>query len=84
MLQRGNVARDHAGDAALELLVPNVGSLSWEAIIEFRDHAGWKEARQRLPEVEDKAAVSDPPIQASSGNGCRRKSPPSSLTPWKI
>ena len=60
MLERGNLVRDHAGHAALELLAPNVGSLTWEAIIEFRDHPGLKEARERLREVEEKAAETDP------------------------
>jgi hypothetical protein len=34
--------------AALEFLVPNVDTLSWEVIAQFREHPGSREARERL------------------------------------
>jgi hypothetical protein len=60
MLERGDASPDYAGGTALELLVPNVGGLPWEAIIEFREHPGSQESRAKLREFEEAAASSEP------------------------
>jgi hypothetical protein len=51
---------DIAGQHALAIEVPNLGVLPWEAVIEFRDHPGSEEARQRLREFELKALNEEP------------------------
>jgi hypothetical protein len=48
------------GATALELLVPNVTELPWEAICEFRAHKGAEEARHLMREFEQRAAESGP------------------------
>src|SRR5215203_964418 len=48
------------GREALGIAVPNVGALPWEAVVEFRDHAGSTEARAMLREFEEKAAHEEP------------------------
>jgi len=48
------------GRLALEIAVPNIGALPWEAVVEFRDHAGSVEARAMLREFERKAASEEP------------------------
>lgn len=53
-----NASRD--GREALSIVVPNVGSLPWEAVVEFRDHGGSAEARAMLREFEEKAAREEP------------------------
>jgi hypothetical protein len=58
MLERGDLEPDHAGATALELLVPNVGGLEWETILEFREHPGTTEARAQLRAFEEAAASS--------------------------
>ena len=44
------------GSDALGILVPNVGGLPWEAVVEFREHGGSAEARAMLREFEERAA----------------------------
>jgi hypothetical protein len=54
---------DHPGLLALEVAVPGLDQLSWEAICEFREHAGNEEARGRLRDAEERVAAgttSDP------------------------
>ncbi|MDQ3658206.1 MAG: hypothetical protein M3338_00835 [Actinomycetota bacterium] len=41
-------------------MVPDVGSLPWEAVVEFREHGGSSEARAMLREFEEKAALEEP------------------------
>lgn len=53
-----NVPRD--GREALSILVPNVGVLPWEAVVEFREHGGSAEARALLGEFEERAAREHP------------------------
>lgn len=52
--------RDPSGEAALGVVVPDVGDLTWEEISEFRDHPGSNEARARLREVEEYAVTQEP------------------------
>ncbi len=42
------------------MLVPNLGSLPWEAVLEFREHQGSAEARAKLREFESRAAEQEP------------------------
>jgi hypothetical protein len=60
MLERDELVPDRAGGFALELLVPNLGSLPWEGIIEFREHPGNDEARAQLRQFEETAAEAGP------------------------
>jgi hypothetical protein len=48
------------GAAALGIVVPDVASLRWDAILEFRDHAASREARGRLRQIEERALSEDP------------------------
>jgi hypothetical protein len=48
------------GAAVLDLLVPNVTELPWEAICEFREHRGATEARHLIGEFERRAARAGP------------------------
>lgn len=59
-LERAGLTVDYAGGVAFELLVPNVGVLPWEAILEFRNHPGHQEARAKLRELEEAAADREP------------------------
>lgn len=56
MVSRRSVMSDHPGSEALGYVVPNVGRLPWEAVVEFRDHPGSREARAQLREFERRAA----------------------------
>lgn len=60
LLNRNGGRPDLAGAHALEVQVPNVGALPWEAIVEFRNHPGNEQARQKLREFEETAAASEP------------------------
>lgn len=60
MLAREDMTPDHSGGSALELLVPNLAGLPWEAIIEFRQHPDTDEARAQLREFEETAAEAEP------------------------
>jgi len=60
MVERRGVKLDCAGSEALEILVPNVGALPWEAVVEWREHSGSAEARGKLREFEQRAAESEP------------------------
>jgi hypothetical protein len=60
VVERGGVQPDFPGDEALSILVPDLGALPWEAIAEFRDHPGSREARAKLREFEERAAVQEP------------------------
>ncbi len=51
---------DPSGKSALSILVPDVATLTWEQITEFRDHAGAVEARGKLREFEERARASEP------------------------
>lgn len=55
MLTTAGVSLDSPGDRALEIWVPGLGGLPWEAILEFRQHPGAAEARHRLRELEREA-----------------------------
>ena len=60
MIRQRGMTFDRPGDKALSILIPNVGSLSWEAIAEFREHPGCVEAREMLRLFELKAAELEP------------------------
>jgi hypothetical protein len=60
MVERRGIVPDRAGSEALDLLVPNVGALPWEAVVEWRDHPGSQEARAKLREFEERAARAEP------------------------
>jgi len=48
------------GRTALSVAAPNVGALPWEAVAEFRDHAGSGEVRVMLREFDKRAAREEP------------------------
>jgi len=60
MVDRHGVNPDYAGSEALSIIAGNVGELPWEAVVEFRDHHGSQEARERLREFERLASEADP------------------------
>jgi hypothetical protein len=60
MIERRGIEPDFAGAEALSILVPNVGPLPWEAILEFREHPGSAEARECLRGFDEKAAREEP------------------------
>jgi hypothetical protein len=45
------------GAESLGFIVPNFSALPWEAVAQFRDHAGAREARERLHEFEADATA---------------------------
>ena len=59
MLRRRGVAAESGGVESLGMIVPNVGGLPWEAVVEFRDHPGSQEARAKLREFDERAAQGD-------------------------
>ena len=59
MVQRHGLAADLAGSGPLAFAVPHVGALPWEAVVEFRDHDGSREARAKLREFDELAARGD-------------------------
>lgn len=60
MIEARGAKPERAGLDALEILVPDLGSLPWEAVFEFRDHPGCAEARAMLGEFEERAATQEP------------------------
>lgn len=60
MLERSGASLDRAGESALAVLVPNLAHLPWEAVLEYRDHAGSVEAREKLRIYDQRAAATDP------------------------
>jgi len=60
MIEHGGAEPDRAGSEALSLIVGDVGTLPWEAVLEFRDHKGSREARDQLREFERLAIESEP------------------------
>jgi hypothetical protein len=54
------MSADPSGVAALGIVVPDVASLSWEAIAEFRDHHGSQEAREKLRAIEERVLTQEP------------------------
>jgi hypothetical protein len=56
MVERRGVRPDLPGSEALSYLIPNLGRLPWEAIVEFREHDGSREARAKLREFDRRAA----------------------------
>lgn len=60
MMQRRGFAADRFGASALGVVVPNVGGLPWEAVVEFRQHPASGEARAMLRKFEEKAVREEP------------------------
>jgi hypothetical protein len=54
------VSADRQGQAVLEIFLPDVAELPWEAINEFREHAGSQDARGKLRSIEERAAMDGP------------------------
>jgi len=59
MVERHGVQSDTAGAEALAFLVPNLGSLPWEAVVEYRDHPASQAAREMLREFDTRAATEE-------------------------
>jgi hypothetical protein len=59
MVERRGIRPESSGASALAIMVPNVGGLPWEAVIEFHDHPGGQEARAKLREFDELAAQGD-------------------------
>ena len=60
-------APEHPGLRALEIVVPGVANLPWEAISEFREHPGSQDARGKLRDIEERALADGPePTEAST------------------
>jgi hypothetical protein len=60
MIERRGGVIDHPGGEALGVVVPNLGSLPWEAVIEFRAHQGSPEARAKLRQFDELPADEEP------------------------
>lgn len=60
MVTRRGIQADLAGSEALSIVVPNLASVPWEAVIEYRDHPGSEDARGRLREFERLAQEEEP------------------------
>ena len=60
MIERGGVEVDLAGSEALGVVLGDIGALPWEAVLEFREHRGSLEARERLREFERLAIEGEP------------------------
>jgi hypothetical protein len=58
MLQRRGW--DPTGTTAVHVAAPNLGALSWEQVLDFRQHPGAGESRQMLTEFERIAATQEP------------------------
>jgi hypothetical protein len=58
------IAPELTGAEALAIQVPNIGALPWEAVVQFREHAGSQEARAKLREFEQRAASDTDPGDA--------------------
>jgi hypothetical protein len=61
MVEPSGLEATATGEIALELFAPDLSEVPWEAVLEFRDHPGSREARDRLREFEQAATASDPP-----------------------
>ena len=53
MIYRRGGTIDYPGGEALDIVVPHLGSLPWEAVMDFRDHQGSCEARALRLRVAD-------------------------------
>jgi hypothetical protein len=60
MVDRRGISPDYAGSEALSIIVGDIGGVPWEAVVEFRDHHGSREAREQLREFERLASEADP------------------------
>jgi hypothetical protein len=60
VFEQAGVAVEPPGGQALEIFAPNLGEVPWEAVCEFREHAGCQEARAKLREFEQRALDAEP------------------------
>jgi hypothetical protein len=60
MVTRASFAPQPSGQAALEVVAPNVGALEWGEIAEFRAHPGAAEARALMFEFDRRAMEQEP------------------------
>jgi len=60
MIQHRGLPLERSGDKALNILVPNLSALSWEAVDDFRSHPGCSEARAMLRMFESNVAELEP------------------------
>jgi hypothetical protein len=59
MIARHAARPVRAGESALSILVPNLATLPWEAVIELREHHGAQEAREALRGFDERAATGE-------------------------
>jgi len=62
-LIHGISANRAPGFAALDIVVPNVSQLSWEEIVELRNHPAWIEFRKKLLELETRVKAALPDVK---------------------
>lgn len=60
MLEHHGLKPTTGGQTALQVVVPDLSSLPWDGIIEFRNHAGSEEARTMLRTFDEKASQEEP------------------------
>jgi hypothetical protein len=60
VVERAGVEPVMSGEHALQIVAPNLGHVPWDAVCEFRDHTGCREAREKLRSVEQRALADDP------------------------
>jgi hypothetical protein len=60
MVSHRGLQPELAGSEALSVLVPDLTKVPWEAVVEYREHAGSSEARDRLREFERLAQEEEP------------------------
>jgi hypothetical protein len=60
MIDRADLRSVSVGEHALECFVANLEAVPWGSVLEFRDHSGAREAREKLQEFEERALQSEP------------------------
>lgn len=60
MVSHRGLQPELAGSEAFSVLVPDLTKIPWEAVVEYREHAGSSEARDRLREFERLAQEEEP------------------------
>ena len=64
ILDRDAISPAASGAYALEIVAPNLGHIRWEQVVEFREHAGCREAREKLKQFEQHALDAVPTDRA--------------------
>jgi hypothetical protein len=60
LIDPGQMEPAAVGEHALECFIPDLQQVPWENVIRFRDHAGARQAREKLAGFERSALDSDP------------------------